>query len=185
MGKFLLKIIKLQLNKIIILIFFIFPYFFSLPAYSSPFNQVRKILCKNYLGETCSAKSFTMNEKDLNSDGQKEWFFYGPSQECGAHGNCPLVILEKKNGNWKILYSDWGNSYETQILQSVHQGYHDLDIASDSGAFYWTKNKYIWNGTQYVAQANSTTYYLYDGDKLIKVSKEQWEDCSKNGKNCI
>lgn len=147
--------------------------------------QIQKILCAGHPGKACSSKAFTAAGDDLNGDSQQEWFFYGPSGECGTHGNCPLMILQKSANTWRVIYSGWGNAFGTEILQSMHQSYHDLDIASDSGPFCWTKDKYIWDGVRYEKQPKSTTYYLYDSDRLVEVSKAQWEDCSKTGRQCL
>lgn len=149
----------------------------------SAFPQVKDILCKEYDEASCVYKNFLIEGADLNGDKEYEWFFYGPSIECGAHGNCPLTILQKNGNKWNILYSGWGNTYGTVPLNTLHKGYRDLEIASEAASFYWTKEKWIWNGARYENQPNSTTYYHYDGDNLIPVPKKQWEDCLKNG-NC-
>ncbi len=151
----------------------------------SAFPRIKNILCKDFEEESCVYKNFVIDGVDLNGDKELEWFFYGPSIECGVHGNCPLTILQKNGNKWNVLYSGWGNRFETKPLSTLHKGYRDLEIAGDQGAFYWTKERFVWNGATYENQPNSTTYYLYDGEKLILVPKKQWEDCSKNGQNCL
>ncbi len=150
----------------------------------SAFPKVKAILCKDIEKEFCVYNKFFIEGVDLNGDKKPEWFFYGPSSECGAHGNCPLTILQESGAKWIVLFSDWGNSYGTEPLSTQHKGYRDLMISGDMGSFYWIKEKWIWNGARYENEPNSTTYYLSDGDKLIRVTKKQWDDCFKDGKNC-
>ena len=108
-------------------------------------------------------------------------FFTVRRIECGEHGNCPLNILQKNGNKWSVLYTGWGNRYEDKPLSSLHQGYRDLEISGEMTPFLWTKDILIWNGAGYKDQPNSTTYYHYDGEKLVRVSKKQWDDCLKNG----
>lgn len=153
------------------------------PFPRSAFKQVRDIVCKEYdeYDKDCAYNKFLIDGVDLNGDKKVEWFFYGPSIECGAHGNCPLTILQKNGDKWNILYSGWGNSYGTEPLSTLHKGYRDLEITNEAGPFNWTKEEWIWNGTRYENLPNSTTYYLSDEGKLILVPPKKWEDCLRNG----
>jgi hypothetical protein len=148
------------------------------------FNQVQDVLCKENqesADDPCSYqyKDFFIDTIDLNGDKKPEYLFYGPSSECGVHGNCPLLILQKNAEKWRVLYSGWGSTtYRTKPLNKLHQGYQDLEVSSDLGAFYWVKDIWFWNGVKYELQPNSTTYYIYDdeSEKLVPVSKKQWDD---------
>jgi hypothetical protein len=144
----------------------------------------------------CTLKNFTAESEDLNGDGKLEWFFYGPSGECGAHGNCPLTLLKNEGGKWATFSSGkcnndecvgYANALYSEILKTSHNGYRDLLLASDSGSFFWVKDVFEWDGKQYRLNKSLTTYFLYDTDKdrLVQVSKERWDNCSKNGKDCL
>lgn len=157
------------------------------------FPQVKPLLCPQ---NTCQLESFTVVGGDLKGDGQIFWLFYGPSVECGAHGNCPLVLLQKQEEKWMSLSSEncpsedclnFGNPTFSQILKTSHQGMRDLSISSDSGSFFWVKDVYEWSGRQYLRKKGGTTYFFYDSDKerLVQVSKVRYESCVKTGKNCL
>ena len=168
------------------------------------FSQVRKYLCNpdqiqtyKELGKTCEFPDFTVRGEDLRGDGQRIWFFYGPSVECGAHGNCPLTLVEKRGNKWTPLSLEpcnnedtclkFGNNTFSKVLPTSHQGFRDLLISADSGSFFWVKDVYEWNGRQYLRKNGATTYFFYDGDKdrLVEVSKKRYESCVKEGKNCL
>jgi hypothetical protein len=172
------------------------------PFPASEFAKVRPFLCDadrieemKAIGKTCEQGSFQIMAEDLNGDGKPEWFFYGPSGECGAHGNCPLLILKQDGGKWAPLFPQkcpdneclqWANALYSETLKTSHNGFRDLLVASDSGSFYWLKDVYEWDETRYKKNAAATSYYFYDGDKdrLVKVSKERWDKCTKTGEGC-
>jgi hypothetical protein len=168
----------------------------------SEFAKVRAFLCDadrieemKAIGKTCEQGSFQIMAEDLNGDGKPEWFFYGPSGECGVHGNCPLLILKKDGGNWSPLFSQkcpdneclqWANALYSETLKTSHNGFRDLLVASDNGSFYWVKEVYEWDGKKYKKSPEAISYYFYDDekDKLVKVSKERWDKCMKTGEGC-
>lgn len=166
------------------------------------FSKVKPFLCNpeqvetlKSIGRTCTVKDFEWDPHDLNGDGINEWLVFGPMGECGAHGNCPLTILKKEGEKWAPLSKQkcesadclgWANSFATEVLSAKHNGYRDLLIAADSGSFYWTKTVYEWDGGRYKPKSASTTYYLVDPEgKLKQVTHQQWENCMKNGKDCL
>jgi hypothetical protein len=172
------------------------------PFSGKDFSKVKDVICDpqtvedlKAIGRQCGLDNFTIQAEDLNGDGNKEWIFYGPEGECGAHGNCPVKIFTKREGKFIQLNKDcqgercltWGNAYASTVLKNIHQGYRDLQIASDSGSFYWTKDIYQWDGHAYQMVPGSTTYYLYNSDvgKLKQVSQKQFESCAKTGKGCL
>jgi hypothetical protein len=99
------------------------------------------------------------------------------------------------NSGWELLAKPacksndclgWANDFATVVLPVKHNGYRDLLIGADSGSFYWTKSLYQWDGSQYKMKPAAITYYLADSEgKLKQVSKSRWEQCSRNGKNCL
>jgi len=166
------------------------------------FASVRPLLCDSETmdelkaaGRKCELNEFTVRAEDLNEDGTPEWLFYGPSGVCGAHGNCPLNIVASQRSKYVLLGKGCngenclglGNAVGSEVLKSTHNGYRDLQIATDAGSFYWSKNVYQWDGTAYKALKGSTTYYLYEqtADRLRKVTKERWDACMKGGKRCF
>src|SRR4030095_2411613 len=170
---------------------------------AADFAQAKSLLCTaehietlKVIGKTCTRESFNSLAEDLNGDGTLERLFYGPSGECGAHGNCPVTLLKKVGKKWAPLSSEkcpddsclsWANGLYSVILKTSHNGYRDLLMASDSGSFYWVKEVFEWDGKQYRRNLSATTYYLYDSDKekLVQVTKERWDKCSKEGKECL
>jgi hypothetical protein len=168
------------------------------------FSKVKSILCPAQTMEdlkaihsTCTLSAFSAKEADLDGDGTAEWLFFGPSGECGAHGNCPMTLLGKQKGKWVDLSREkcgnsdeclnYGNALYSEILKTSHNGYRDLLISSDSGSFFWIKSVYEWNGKQYRQNKNGMTYFFYDSDKeqLVQVNKERWDNCTKSGKDCL
>jgi hypothetical protein len=173
----------------------------TIPFSEKDFLKIKDLVCDTQtledlkvIGKTCELDSFTIRAEDLNGDGKQEWFFFGPSGECGAHGNCPVKIFTKDGGNFTLLNKDcqgerclaWGNEYGSLVLKNSHQGFRDLQIAGDSGSFFWTKNIYQWDGHAYQLLQGSTTYYLYDADseRLKQVTQKRYEACVKTGKGC-
>jgi hypothetical protein len=174
----------------------------SPPFSPKDFSKIKDIVCDartledlKVINKPCDLDSFTIRAADLNGDGKEEWLFYGPSGECGAHGNCPVRILLKSGDKFTLLNKDcqgercleWGNELGSSVLKSVHHGYRDLQIASDSGSFFWTKDIYQWDGHAYQSLQGATTYYLYDADTqgFKKVTQQRWESCTKTGKGCL
>lgn len=161
---------------------------------ASEFSKVKPLLCAPDAGAACQASGFTIRETDLNGDGKAEWMFYGPSEECGVHGNCPVRILAGDGSAWRDVSApctdsaclQWGNALFSQILKTAHLGYRDLLISSDSGSFYWVKETYRWDGKNYRLQPKGTSYYYYDSDhdRLKEVGKSRWDRCMKEGKGC-
>jgi|GEM_PF-2705075 len=173
----------------------------KLPA--SDFAKAKSLLCTaerveslKAVGKTCGRESFGGQSEDLNGDGRAEWILFGPSGECGAHGNCPVTLLKKEGEKWALLSSEpctadgcltWANALYSEVLNTSHNGARDLLMASDSGSFFWIKEIFEWNGKQYRRNDGATTYFLYDSekDKLVQVTKEHWDKCSKEGKECL
>ena len=169
----------------------------------SDFPKVSHLLCdpaqaqiSQELGKTCQYTDFTIRGEDLQGNGQIVWFFYGPSVECGVHGNCPLALLTKKENRWLALSSvpcpgqdclNFGNALFSQTLKTSHHGLRDLLISTDSGSFYWVKDIYQWTGSHYVRKKDGATYFFYDGDadRLVQVSQSRYESCVREGKNCL
>jgi hypothetical protein len=166
------------------------------------FSQVKTLLCDSETVESlkairqvCGPESFTIWSEDLDSDGKTERLVFGPSGVCGAHGNCPLILLKQASSGWEALTKTackgegclgWANSFATEVLPGKPKGYRDLLIGEDLGSFYWTKNIYQWNGSHYQRKPGATTYFLVDSNvKLVQVSKARWEQCSRSGKNCL
>ncbi|HEX5033378.1 MAG TPA: hypothetical protein VFW62_02755, partial [bacterium] len=102
------------------------------------FPQVQSLLCSPAANTSeaaarnaCQLESYTVVGADLKGDGSSIWLFYGPSVECGAHGNCPLALLQKQGDKWKPLSSEacqnedclnFGNPTFSQVLKTSHQG---------------------------------------------------------------
>lgn len=166
------------------------------------FAKLRPLLCDadtldelKAAGKTCRLDDFVVEARDLTGDGKPEWLFYGPSGLCGVHGNCPLNVAVSQGSRYALLGKNcsgenclgWGNAYGSEVLNTTHNGYRDLEIASDAGSFYWSKSVYHWDGHAYKEAKGLTTYYLYDekSDRLRKVSKERWDACAKSGKRCF
>jgi len=163
------------------------------PMSAENFKELQSTLCPaeeiatlKQIGKLCAAESFEVHSEDLNGDGQADLLVYGPTGECGEHGNCPFKIFIKNQGKWSMIMDDWANSLGAGVLTTSHLGYRDLLLASDDSSFFWTKNVYQWNGKEYKLAPNTTTYFLVDGKGDLKqVTKARYESCSKNGKGCL
>jgi len=185
-------------------IFFLSPLWAENNLRLSPaeFDQVKPMLCDaetleqlKVIKKTCDFESFTAWSEDLDGDAKPERIFFGPSGECGAHGNCPIAILKEEKGLWKLLNKPgcqdegclgWANAFASEVLPGRTGVFRDLLVGQDLGSFYWTKDVYQWKDGRYQLKAGSTSYYLVDSDvKLQKVSKARWEQCQKTGKNCL
>lgn len=169
---------------------------------AAEFDQVKAFLCDSetveqlkVIGQLCRPESFTVWSEDLGGDSKPERLIFGPSGVCGAHGNCPFLILQEVKAGWEPLEKTacqgegclgWANSFATKVLPGIHKGYRDLLIAEDLGSFFWTKNLYRWDGSRYLRKSGATTYFLVDSNvNLVEVSKARWEQCRRSGKNCL
>lgn len=172
------------------------------PFSPAEFEQVKPLLCDadtleqlKVIKQTCVAEGFTVWSADLDGDGKSERLVFGPSGVCGAHGNCPLLLLKQVDARWEPFLKTpcqgesclgWANSYATRVLVSKSQGHRDLLIGEDLGSFFWTKTIYRWDGNHYLAKPDGVTYFLVDSKvQLVQVPKARWEQCSKTGKNCL
>lgn len=173
------------------------------PFPAGDFTKIKKFVCDadtiedlKAIHQTCALSGFTVWKEDINGDGKPEWLFFGPSGECGVHGNCPVAVFQKEGAAYKKLGPEkcpqdtdclsWANATFSGILKSTHNGYRDLLIAGDSGSFFWTKDIYEWDGRAYKIKKGATTYFIYDSDKeaLKPVTQKQWESCTQGGKDC-
>lgn len=83
---------------------------------------------------------------DLDNDGIKEIIaFYPFRMLCNAAGECPLIILSKKELDYVILFGIQANPHSMSILSSKTKGYHDISVITKDGkTLIW-----YWNGNQY------------------------------------
>lgn len=172
------------------------------PISPADFNQVKVRLCDpdtvdqlKAIHQTCGPEGFSTLAEDLDGDGKPERLVFGPSGVCGAHGNCPLILLKQDGTRWEVFPKTacsgedclgWANGFATEVLPDKKNGYRDLLIGEDMGSFFWTKSVYQWDGSHYRKKPGATTYFLVDSKvQLVKVSKARWEQCSRTGKNCL
>lgn len=172
------------------------------PLSAAEFGQVKALLCDadtvdqlKAIQKVCAPEGFSVLAEDLDGDGKSEQLVFGPSGVCGAHGNCPLILLKPNGAGWEAFPKPvcsgqdclgWANSFATEVLPSKHNGYRDLLIGEDMGSFFWTKSVYQWDGSDYRLKPGAVTYFLVDSKvNLVKVSKARWEQCSRSGKNCL
>jgi hypothetical protein len=87
------------------------------------------------------------NAVDLNDDGSPE---YTVCCDVPAHGPCSFVVLGKKRARWTSLSDSSSKSLTgyvppcvgLTILESKHEGYHDLCQAQDQWRWQVVNGKY-------------------------------------------
>ena len=79
----------------------------------------------------CLEKMFEIKIFDLNKDGKNEFLIRGDDMSfCGITGNCDFWIIEKANGEFRTLLSDYsyldGQDVFSQIEKSKSNKYKDI-----------------------------------------------------------
>jgi hypothetical protein len=70
---------------------------------------------------------------DLNGDGVPEVIIQGPPAACSPTGNCPIWVLQKTGGNYRvILQADTIQSFTVERNRT--NGFNDIVVASHGSA---------------------------------------------------
>jgi hypothetical protein len=68
---------------------------------------------------------------ELNADGVPEVVAQGMIN-CGATGNCPFWILQKKAKSYRVLLESYGQTFTIQMKSS--NGFHDIVVSTHNSA---------------------------------------------------
>ena len=70
---------------------------------------------------------------------------------CGATGNCPFWVFEKRGKGFVLLLESFGQVYTIEAGKT--EGYHDLVVATHGSAFQKTVNLYQFEAGRYERRA--------------------------------
>lgn len=87
-------------------------------------------------------------KKDINDDGVLEKFI-APTVSCGT-GGCSWFIFQKKEKEYKLLGSIFGQFNSLKILPKLHHRFHDLRIYHHMSAKSGIVIDYEFNGQEYI-----------------------------------
>jgi hypothetical protein len=88
--------------------------------------------------------------RDLNDDGIPEAMAYLIGRQWCGSGGCPLFILQKSNGSWKVVTSTTITNPPIRVLDRKLNGWHSLGV--------WVQGGGIQPGYEAELRFNGKTY---------------------------
>ena len=114
---------------------------------------------------------------DLNGDGTPE-IVAQAMVACGASGNCPFWIFQKRSGGYKLLLED---SAETFTIQKTRtKDYSDIVLSLHDSLFEQSLELYHFAGGQYKdAGCYNAIIAVMKDDGVHKLAEPQVTPCAK------
>lgn len=113
---------------------------------------------------------------DLDRDGTPEVVAQA-MVACGASGNCPFWVLQKKPDCYKLLLEDTVETFTVQKTRT--NGFSDIVLASHDSAFEQTIDVYRYEGGAYKdAGCYDAVVAVLDGDVIRRLPEPRLKPCS-------
>lgn len=123
-------------------------------------------------GEKELAKSIFVEKKDLNKDGQPEYFAtLDNAFMCGAHANCPHWVFRKTSGGYQLLLAAAGQQLTTQ--KTLSNKFFDLCSDGSDSAYETSYSIYKFDGSKYKATDCFTVNHEKKKPKTTRVQCQE------------
>lgn len=136
--------------------------------------ELRDCLKEQQGGNGPTEEDMTVEERDLNRDGVKEYEVQLSGMcACGAH-NCTIYLYRRAGQGFESILDESASGLGIELLKTATNGYTDIQINAHANAATESRTVYKFDGKQY-REARTTIVNLESGESKPAYRRVQFQ----------